>query len=286
MPPRRGGGGGPKRGSSIGGQNSNNAASSLRTRESRRQQQRSPSPLRPLSPTAGPSGRSVQQPQPPQQQPPQQRQQQQQHQAVSSNRFAADRERGQTRSGARFAARNLAYHTSIASLMAHHQRLLLRVPEVSTQYAEVGRSRGTLMQTTLRFRADHPNIREDVRRVFGRLFREHTDGNREGFEVVTTFNVILSNTRARTYSLFYGHDYRGGRMSEDGRGAHGNLVYGSSALVTSPDDVAAVPTTFDLDGIVNSLRHAFSSSDVQVVQIVNIVYLIYQFRDGRRRPAV
>lgn len=202
--------------------------------------------------------------------------------AADPDRFGPNVERGQTRSGARFAARNLAYYTSIRELLRHHQRLLSVEPAVTTQYAHVGRSRGTLLQTTVRFRADSQHIRRDLRQVFLDLFRQHTDGGSGGFEVVTTFNVILSNSTSTTFSLFYGHDYRS--TGQEARGAREGLVYGSSTTVTSPDDVDRLPTSFDFERLVHEHRNAFDSSDVRVVRFINVVYLIYQFRHGTRGP--
>ena len=186
-------------------------------------------------------------------------------------------ERGSTRSGARFAARNVPYYTTPRELLAHHQQLLLPGPVVSTRYAAVGSSRGTLLQTTIRFRSDNPRIREGLRRVFSELLRQRSERSGEGFEVVVTFNAILADSSATSFSLFYGHDFGSGKGY---RGAHGELSYGSSYLVSGPDDVNDLPVSFDFEKLAQTHRLGFENSGVTVERFINVVYLVYQYKDG------
>ena len=187
-------------------------------------------------------------------------------------------ERGATRSGARFAARNVPYYSSVRELLSHHRQLLAPGPVVATRYAAVGSSRGTLLQTTVRFSSESPNIREGLRAVFAGLFRQSSERVGEGFEVVVSFNAILSDSSSTSFSVFYGHDY-GSRRSTAG-GVHGDLRYGSSFLVTGPDDVDDLPVSFDFERLTQAHRLSFQNSDVRVARFINIVYLVYQYSDG------
>ena len=123
-------------------------------------------------------------------------------------------ERGTLRSGQRFAARNQAYYTSVAELLSHHQRLLAEEPAISTRATRIaGLSVGSLLQTSVRFRFDSSIIRPTLRRIFFDLFREHTLGGETGFEVVVTFNAVLSHSAGPSFSLFYGHDHRASNIA-------------------------------------------------------------------------
>ena len=192
-------------------------------------------------------------------------------------------ERGATRSGARFAARNVPYYTSVRELLSHHQQLLAPGPVVATRYAAVGSSRGTLLQTTVRFSSENRQIREGLRSVFAGLFRQTSERPGEGFEVIVSFNAILSDSSSTSFSVFYGHDY-GSRRATAG-GVHGDLRYGSSFLVTSPDDVEELPTTFDFERLSQAHRFSFQNSEVRVARFINIVYLVYQYSDGNAGAA-
>ena len=131
------------------------------------------------------------------------------------------------------------------------------------------------MQTTIRFRSDYPAIRQELTDVFLSLFNQHgADDPDAGFEVVTTFNAVLSNRQGTTFSIFYGHDYRAGNVS----GAFSGLRHGDPVVVRTLADLGAVPSHFDLDALAAAHRHSFDSSNVRVVSIINVVYLVYQFR--------
>ena len=181
-------------------------------------------------------------------------------------------ERGQTRSGVRFAARNLPHFSTLRELLAHHQRLLVIGPVVSTRYAKVGK--GTVLQTCIRFRSDHPDIRGALNRVLAELFRE-IDSQREGFEVTITFNAILSNRDSTSFSLFYGQDY--GEQSQGG--SHSRLGFSGPVRVRNLLHLRRVQTEFDLEDLIRRYSLAFDSSDVVVVKLINVVYLIHQYQD-------
>ena len=193
--------------------------------------------------------------------------------------FTIEMERGTLRSGERFAARNYAFYKSEKDLLAHHKRLLDPEPAITTRAARIaGLNFGSLLQTTVRFRFDSTVIRSTLRRVFFDLFREHTTREDSGFEVVVTFNAILTNQSDQnnpSFSLFYGHDHRADNIS----GAAPELKYGSTTLVRQLSDVDNIPVDFESDDLIRSHRRAFESSAVSIHKFVNIVYLIYRYVD-------
>jgi len=190
-------------------------------------------------------------------------------------------ERGQTRSGARFAARNLPYFSSIRQLLSHHQRLLEPGPVVSTRYVHVGK--GSLLQTCIRFRSDHSDIRGALSRILTELLQELNTEN-EGLEISVTFNAVLSNRDSTSFSLFFGQSY--GPDSP-----HSRLGLSERPVVVrNLLHVRRVPTEFNLEDLVRRFSAAFDSSDLVVAKILNVVYLVHQYRDrsslgrfGRRR---
>ena len=188
-------------------------------------------------------------------------------------------ERGTLRSGERFAARNLAYYSSEKLLLDHHQRLLAEEPAITTRATRIaGLNFGSLLQTTVRFRFDSTIIRPTLRRVFFDLFREHTLSGDSGFEVVVTFNAILTNQSDQsrpTFSVFYGHDHRAGNIS----GAAPELKYGTTTVVRLLSDVDNIPTEFESETLLRQHRRAFESSAVSIHKFINIVYLIYRYVD-------
>lgn len=190
------------------------------------------------------------------------------------NRFGENRERGQLRGGARFAARNAPYYSSLRELLAHHQRLLDVAPAVATRYASV--AGGTLLQTTARFRADHQSIRQDLLRIFADLFRQSDHQPGSGFEVAVTFNAVLASRDERSFSLFFGQDYR--NTSESG--THSGLTFGRPTQVENLLQIHRIPHEFDLEQLLREHRNSFETSDVFVYRFINIVYLIYQYREN------
>jgi hypothetical protein len=200
----------------------------------------------------------------------QQQQQQQQHQQEQS-------ERGQLRSGARFARRNTPYYESFAELRRHHARLFEPDPAVDTRHFRIGENaqRGTLLQTTLRIRADETpaNIRAHLRSVFARLFRLQPERHDTGFEVVVTFNAALADAQRTSFSVFYGHDHRSSNPS----GAAAELRYGDTVIVNNMLDLESVPTGFDFERLVHAHRHSFENSSVSVYKFLSVVYLIYTY---------
>jgi len=192
-------------------------------------------------------------------------------------------ERGATRSGLQFARLNSPYQPTLRLLLDRHRSLLAWGPVSAQQLFSVGSSSGTLVQNTIRFRADQTNIAEGLREEFLRLFRfraerSRTTGSRSDcFEVVVTFNVVLSNRQGTTYSVFFGQDYSAGNAS----GASSRLNFlDSSFIVRELSDVQALPSRFDLDEVAERQRVHFEDSDVKIVKVLNVVYLVYQFISG------
>lgn len=180
-------------------------------------------------------------------------------------------ERGQTRSGARFAARNLPYYQSVRQLLSHHGRLLELGPVVNSRYVRVGP--GTLEQTCIRFRSDHPDLRNSLTRVLADLFRAQTS-DFDGFEVSITFNAILRNREGTSFSLFYGQNY--------GQSGQSRLGYSEPTVIRNLLHLRRVPTEFDLEELTRRFNVAFDSSDLFVARILNVVYLVHQFTQQRQ----
>ena len=102
--------------------------------------------------------------------------------------------RGTTRSGAHYARANFGYYNSLRELKAHHQRLLEPWSAPSVKYFSVGgRGGGRLLQATLRFAADYPNVLAKLYDHFGPLFEQTPQLRGMGYEVLVTFNPALSN---------------------------------------------------------------------------------------------
>ena len=188
-------------------------------------------------------------------------------------------ERGALRSGKRYAARNNPYYLSEGELLSHHQKLLENISGPSIRTFHIGNGQGNLLQATVRYRIDYPHILPSLLGIFVGLFREHSESRSEGFEVVITFNAILTNSKNTTFSIFYGHDYRGGNIS----GARPELKYENTFVVKSITDVNNLPTKFNVEQLLYNHRDAFQSSDVKIHKFLNVIYLVYRFADVRKR---
>ena len=152
---------------------------------------------------------------------------------------------------------------------------------VSTRYVHVGK--GSLLQTCIRFRSDHSDIRGALSRILTELLQELNTEN-EGLEISVTFNAVLSNRDSTSFSLFFGQSY--GPDSP-----HSRLGLSERPVVVrNLLHVRRVPTEFNLEDLVQRFSAAFDSSDLVVAKILNVVYLVHQYRDrsslgsfGRRR---
>lgn len=189
-------------------------------------------------------------------------------------------ERGATRSGRRFAQANVGHFGSLKELLARHQRLLEPFTAPSTRYFSIGRHQGSLMQTTIRFSSSYKSVKEKLLFAFVELFRQHAEDSDSGFEVVVTFNAVLSNPENTSFSVFYGHDYRAGNLL----GASPELRHGEAHIVRTIGDVSALPTTFDFEELARAHRYSFDNSGVRVAKFLNIVYLVYRFIPPRKAP--
>jgi hypothetical protein len=166
------------------------------------------------------------------------------------------------------------YFESFEELRRTHFRLFDRDPAVVTRHFRIGEtaSRGTLLQTTVRLRADLPEAqtRRVLHQVFARLFRLQA---REGFEVIVTFNAALTNAQRSSFSVFYGHDHSGG----NGTGASRDMTFGEATIVNSMADVAHIPTSFDFEQLATRQRTSFEDSGVSVYKFLNVIFLIYTY---------
>jgi len=184
-------------------------------------------------------------------------------------------ERGTLRSGGRFAKTNAGYFATLSQLLEAHPKLLEEVSPLSLRYVSVGEADGgSLLQATLRFSTSCQTIGRHLLRTFMRLFREHTEGPHSGFEVLVTFNAVLTNRERNSFSVFYGHDYRADNLA----GAAPELRYGEDAIyVSNLSHVGLIPSSFDFERLAVAYRHAFDQSDLRVERFLNVVYLIYRY---------
>ena len=116
----------------------------------------------------------------------QQQQQQQQQQEL---------ERGQLRSGRRFAKRVRDYTTE-KELLKHHKNLINQPIYRHSSEAKLANLKyGTLICTTIRVSVTtNPNIVDEyLYDHFFEQFRLHTESPNSGFEVCLTFNCITKN---------------------------------------------------------------------------------------------
>lgn len=201
----------------------------------------------------------------------------------SSRSVTLPLERGETRSGNRFASRNTIYFSSVHELFKVHKKLISPEPAVSTRIARVGESNnGSLLLTTIRFPFHYKSIAHKLKVELLDLFREHTTNSSDGFEVVITFNAILTNQQGTTFSVFYGQDFR----ANNSAGVAPELKYGEITVVKNIADISKIPTSFDAESLLNSHRRAFESSNVRIHQFINIIYLVIRFLDSSSTRAL
>lgn len=95
-------------------------------------------------------------------------------------------ERGETRSGRRFAVANSPHEFSLNDLRARHARLFDPIPAITTQLSRVLNRRSLVSQTTARFLFNSRQIRPTLENLFAQLLREHPlEGPDDpGFEIV------------------------------------------------------------------------------------------------------
>ena len=196
---------------------------------------------------------------------------------IPSTSGFANLPRSERTSAAERIHQNRGYAQSVKELLRRHPKLTQYEPEEATRDVfrfSKGMRSGVLTQTHVRFRFDYKDIQKRLLKVFGLLFA--LQGNsKDSFEVVITFNAILYCKDTNTYSLFYGTDHR-----ENNRmGAANELGFGGTYTVNSLPEVSAnIPCVFDMQDVIARHRNAFPNSNVSVFKIVNIIYMIYQFR--------
>lgn len=187
-------------------------------------------------------------------------------------------DRGELRSGGRFAARNRPFYTTIRELLSHHQRLTQDDPAITQREVYISGGVGNLIQTTVRFPINSSRIQQSLYDVFTDLFRQ-IDNHEDFFEVVITFNAILYSSETNTYSLFYGHDFRADNVG----GTAQDIALEQSFVVRSLDEVDRIPTRINVPALLNVHRGAFANSEVRIHTIVNVIYLIYRYVNSGRR---
>ncbi len=94
-----------------------------------------------------------------------------------------------------------------------------------------------------------------------------------GFEVVVTYNAIITDSTGGCHSFFYGHNHRAGNIS----GAAPELKLGETVVVKLLEDVHNIPISFDQETLIALHRGAIQDSNVHIHSFVNIVYLIHRY---------
>jgi hypothetical protein len=182
-------------------------------------------------------------------------------------------ERGATRSGGAYSKRNKPYYSSEREALQRHARLLDPQPAVTTRHMSIGNSSVLkLTQTTARFIFNSPLIEQTLRLLFVKLITSYPATVNTGYEVVVTFNALLSDAKGSTYSIFYGHDHR----EDNDRGASRELGYGDTYIVKNIADSDKIPVSFDHENLLSTHRNVFQDSGVKIVRFLNVVYLIYR----------
>lgn len=97
--------------------------------------------------------------------------------------------------------RNRVYAKSLKELLRRHKRLTKNPVVISTRESRIPKIPfGSLLTTVVRFHVSVKNKQDILRDLFFDLFREHSESQHEGFEVVVTFNAVLEN---QVSSFFY-----------------------------------------------------------------------------------
>ena len=198
-----------------------------------------------------------------------------------------------TRSGKQYIAYNKPFFSSKKELLSHHSRLTSKNPTVETRTFRVGNGKAHLIETTARFHssAEPKLIHQVLKKTFFQLKVEGAAstpnvgepeaaavvGGGDGkwnFEVNVTFNAILHNSDIDSWSVFYGLDY----AKDNPTGVSKSMTYGDTVVIDTEKDILKIPTSFDMNHVLKQCRQGFTDSSVYVDSLLNVVYLIYKFR--------
>ena len=134
----------------------------------------------------------------------------------------------------------------------------------------------------LRLHVDSKSKKHDLARTYARLAEIYPNRT---FFVTITANCILKEVKAQSYSLWFGHAfgskelYLGQKVSADGVVEQLFEEY----RVRDFSDASSLPTKFSTESFGEVYRRNFSSSDVVVDSLVNLVYFFSLGLDNYQR---
>lgn len=178
-----------------------------------------------------------------------------------------------TRSGRNLRERNSAYSYSYEECLNRHRRLATEEATSRIREIPVHGAVGRLVIHTLRFPFDSTRIRQRLLEYFRPLFLAQDEERGHVFELFVTFNFILHNVDQGTFSVFYGQDFSNASSLVNSRAQYGNRY-----VIDALDDLENVPTTFDIDDIIEYLSQFFENSHVSVFDVLNAVYIISEYQ--------
>lgn len=125
---------------------------------------------------------------------------------------------------------------------------------------------------TLRVRVtEDADIHGHLRTAFSRLYRVYKDN--PIFEVVCTCNAVLQGNNDDRLSVWFGLDYSNTRR---------NFELNQAQVVRNLGDVANIDVDWDLGHFSNAFYNSLPDSDVTVLSLINLVFIIRKYMDDYR----
>jgi hypothetical protein len=181
-----------------------------------------------------------------------------------------------TRSGRVAQVQNRRVFVTRAHLLERHHRLLGPDPVSTVNYYHLRND--SIVQAVVRMPFNYTgNARRYLRQQCLELMSRE-GGASSRLEVSITFNAILHDITADSWSVFYGLNYQEGR----GRvaGIAELLHYGEPYTVRNVLDVAELPVQFDPDELYERYQRGYEHSQVRIDTFLNVVYLIQSVSYG------
>jgi hypothetical protein len=181
-----------------------------------------------------------------------------------------------TRSGHAAQVQNRRVFISRAQLLERHHRLLQPHPVTTVNYYHLRND--SIVQAVVRMPFNYAGgarryLREQCLELMAREAQPATR-----LEVSITFNAILHDLTADTWSVFYGLNFQEGR----GRvaGIAELLYHGEPYTVRNVLDVGELPIRFDPDELYERYQRGYEHSQVRIDTFLNVVYLIQSVNYG------
>lgn len=179
-----------------------------------------------------------------------------------------------TRSGRSLRNSNSAYASSYEECMRRHHRLINEEASFRRREVNIHDVPGQLLIHTLRFPFGSSTIHQRLRHFFQELFLTQEEQQGHVYELFITFNFVLHNSAANNFYLFYGQDF-----SRPDRHVHSRTQYGERYLISCLNDLETIPTSFDIDELINIFGQQFEQSGINIYDIVNVIFVIVEYRD-------